>query len=50
LSALAEATDIPYSGSEAAGRAEVRQDTQKFAEAAIADSKRKGLLLAVRAR
>ena len=50
MSALAEATDIPYSGSEAAGRAEVRQDTQKFAEAAIADSKRKGLLLAVRAR
>jgi adenylate cyclase len=50
LSALAEATDIPYSGSEAAGRAEVRQDTQKFAEAAIANSKRQGLLLAVRAR
>jgi adenylate cyclase len=50
LSALAEATDIPSSGSEAAGRAEVRQDTQKFAEAAIAESKRKGLLLAVRAR
>jgi len=47
---LAEATDIPYSGSEAAGRAEVRRDTQKFAEAAIADSKRRGLLLAVRAR
>ncbi len=50
MSALAEATDIPSSGSEAAGRAEVRQDTQKFAEAAIAESKRKGLLLAVRAR
>jgi adenylate cyclase len=50
LSALAEPTDIPYSRSEAAGRAEVRQDTQKFAEAAIADSKREGLLLAVRAR
>jgi adenylate cyclase len=50
LSALAEATDILYSGSEAAGRAEVRQDTLKFAEAAIAESKRKGLLLAVRAR
>src|SRR5258708_40210899 len=50
LSALAEPTDIPYSRSETAGRAEVRQDTQKFAEAAIADSKREGLLLAVRAR
>lgn len=50
LSALAEATDIPYSRTEAAGRTEVRQDTQKFAEAAIAESKRQGLLLAVRAR
>jgi adenylate cyclase len=38
----------PRSG--AAGRAEAQQETQKFAEAAIAESKRQGLLLAVRAR
>src|SRR4051794_20504986 len=44
------ATDIPYSGNAATERAEVRQETQKFAEAAIANSKREGLLLAVRAR
>ena len=50
MSVLAEAADITYSGTEAAGRTDVRQDTQKFAEAAIADSKRQGLLLAVRAR
>ena len=40
----------PISGRPAAGRTEAQQDTQKFAEAAIADSKREGLLLAVRAR
>ena len=45
-----ETADITIPRSEPAGRAEVRQETQKFAEAAIADSKRKGLLLAVRAR
>ena len=50
MSALVETADISNPRSEAAGRAEVRQETQKFAEAAIADSKRKGLLLAVRAR
>jgi adenylate cyclase len=50
LSVLAAATDIPHSGNRAAGRADVRQDTLKFAEAAIADSKREGLRLAVRAR
>jgi adenylate cyclase len=50
LSTLVEMADITIPRSEAAGRAEVRQETQKFAEAAIADSKRKGLLLAVRAR
>jgi len=44
------ATDIPYSGSPADERTDARQDTLKFAEAAIADSKREGLLLAVRAR
>jgi adenylate cyclase len=50
LSALAEAAGITYSGSEAPSRVIIRQDTLKFAEAALADSKRKGLLLAVRAR
>jgi adenylate cyclase len=47
---LADTADITNPRSEATGRADVRQDTQKFAEAAIADSKRQGLLLAVRAR
>ena len=50
LSALVETADITNLRSEAAGRAEAQQETQKFAEAAIADSKRQGLLLAVRAR
>ena len=47
---VAEAVDVPYPGDQRAGRSEAQQDTQKFAEAAIADSKREGLLLAVRAR
>ena len=47
---MAEATGIPYPGDQRAGRTEAQQDTQKFAEAAIAESKRQGLLLAVRAR
>lgn len=47
---MAEAADVPYPGNQRAGRIEAQQDTQKFAEAAIADSKRQGLLLAVRAR
>jgi len=47
---VAEAADVPYPGDQRAGRSEAQQDTQKFAEAAIADSKRQGLLLAVRAR
>ena len=50
MSSLAETADITNSRSEPAGRADARQDTLKFAEAAIADSKREGLLLAVRAR
>src|SRR5215207_992825 len=50
LSMVAEAADVPYPGDQRAGRSEAQQDTQKFAEAAIADSKREGLLLAVRAR
>ena len=50
LSVVAEAAGIPYSRDQQAGRTEAQQDTLKFAEAAIADSKREGLLLAVRAR
>jgi adenylate cyclase len=50
LSVVAEAADVPYPGGQRAGRTDAQQDTQKFAEAAIADSKRQGLLLAVRAR
>ena len=50
MSVLAETADLTYSGNAAIDRAEVRQETQKFAEAAIANSKREGLLLAVRAR
>src|ERR1044072_9903783 len=47
---MAEATGAPYPGNQRARRTEAQQDTQKFAEAAIAESKRQGLLLAVRAR
>jgi adenylate cyclase len=47
---LAETTDITNLRIEPARRTEAQQDTQKFAEAAIAESKRQGLLLAVRAR
>lgn len=50
MSVLADASDIPVSVNPPAGKADVRQDTLKFAEAALADSKREGLLLAVRAR
>ena len=50
MSTLAETTDITNLRSGAAGRTNAQQDTLKFAEAAIADSKRQGLLLAVRAR
>jgi adenylate cyclase len=50
LSVVADAEDIPYFGDGAAGRTDVRQDTRRFAEAALADSKREGLQLAVRAR
>jgi len=50
LSTLAETTDITNLRSGAAERTNAQQDTLKFAEAAIADSKRQGLLLAVRAR
>ena len=50
MSTLAETADVTNLRSVAAGRTDAQQDTQKFAEAAIADSKREGLLLAVRAR
>jgi adenylate cyclase len=50
LSALAETAGITHLRSEPAGRAGAQRETQKFAEAAIAESKREGLLLAVRAR
>ena len=47
---VAETADVSYLGDRQIGRTEARQDTQKFAEAALTDSKREGLLLAVRAR
>ena len=47
---MAEAADVPYLGDQRAGRTDAQQDTLKFAEAALVDSKREGLLLAVRAR
>ncbi|WP_426537499.1 adenylate/guanylate cyclase domain-containing protein [Bradyrhizobium sp. McL0615] len=50
MSTLAETTDITNLRSGASKRTNAEQDTLKFAEAAIADSKRQGLLLAVRAR
>jgi adenylate cyclase len=50
LSMMAEAADVSYLGDQRTGRSEARQDTLKFAEAALTDSKREGLLLAVRAR
>ncbi len=50
LSLVAEAAEIPYPRARQVGRPKAQQDTLKFAEAAIADSKREGLLLAVRAR
>ena len=50
MSVLADAGVFPQSGNRTSGRAVVQQDIQKFAEAALADSKREGLLLAVRAR
>ena len=50
MSVLADASDIPDSRGGPVERTEARQATLKFAEAALADSKREGLLLAVRAR
>ena len=50
MSVLADTSDIPFSRSGPVERTEARQATLKFAEAALADSKREGLRLAVRAR
>ena len=50
MSVLADAGVFPHSGNRTDGRTDVQQDIQKFAEAALADSKREGLWLAVRAR
>jgi adenylate cyclase len=50
LSAIADVVDITDPGSKPAKRADAQQDTLKFAEAALTESKREGLLLAVRAR
>jgi adenylate cyclase len=50
LSAVAEAIEIPDARDRAAGQTNVQQDTRKLAEAALANSKREGLQLAVRAR
>jgi adenylate cyclase len=50
LSVLAEPAVFPISGNRTNGRTEIQQDVQKFAEAALADNKREGLWLAVRAR
>ncbi|MBI5319203.1 adenylate/guanylate cyclase domain-containing protein [Bradyrhizobium sp.] len=50
MSAVAEPAVFPLSGNPANGRDGVRQDVQRFAEAALAESKREGLWLAVRAR
>jgi hypothetical protein len=50
LSAVAEAIEIPDAGDRTFGQSNVQQDTRRFAEAALANSKREGLQLAVRAR
>ena len=50
MSLLADTVDIPLFGPRAAARPNIPQDTAKFAEAALRESKREGLLLAVRAR
>jgi adenylate cyclase len=50
VSVLADAGVFPHSDNQTNGRADPQQDVLKFAEAALADSKREGLWLAVRAR
>jgi adenylate cyclase len=50
VSVVAEPAVFPLSGDRTEGRTGVQQDVQKFAEAALAENKRQGLWLAVRAR
>ena len=50
MSVVAEPAVFPLPGILTNRRAGVQQDVQKFAEAALAESKREGLLLAIRAR
>ena len=50
MSVLAEPAVFPISDNPSNRRTGVQQDVLKFAEAALAESKREGLLLAVRAR
>src|SRR5262245_26554715 len=50
VSVVAESAVVPLPGILTNRRAGVQQDVQKFAEAALAESKREGLWLAVRAR
>jgi adenylate cyclase len=50
VSVMAEPAVFPIAGDRTDGRTGVQQDVQKFAEAALAESKREGLWLAVRAR
>ena len=50
MSIVAEPAVFPVSGELTDRRTGVQRDVQKFAEAALAESKREGLLLAVRAR
>src|SRR3954465_8477383 len=50
LSVMAEPAVIPLADNRTDRRTGVQQEVQKFAEAALAESKREGLLLAVRAR
>jgi adenylate cyclase len=50
VSVVAEPAVFPVAGNPTKRRSGVQQDVQKFAEAALAESKREGLWLAVRAR
>jgi adenylate cyclase len=50
VSVVAEPAVFPITGNPTNRRSGVQQDVQKFAEAALAESKREGLWLAVRAR
>ena len=50
MSVVAEPAVLPISGNRTSSRTGVQQDVEKFAEAALAENKREGLWLAVRAR